>query len=130
MKSLLKPALLAIAVFVLIDFAAAQKPRITNAQVQELSGADLKAAVNSIVAKQTAPAWVGYRIPVEAKEHTMCCFDSLDQFRGADSNCCKGCRMDSDKGGSFSGTMTDCTPPEPVPYAFLFLRVNDKQIGR
>ena len=130
MKTLLKPALLAIALFTLIDFAAAQKPTITNAQVQELSGTDLKATVNSIVAKQTSPAWIGYRIPVEAKEHTMCCFDSLDQFRGAGSKCCMGCRMDSDKGGSFSGTMSDCTPPEPVPYAFLFLRVADKQIGR
>src|SRR5215471_17445335 len=130
MKNLLKSALLAIAVFALIDFAAAQKPRITNAHVQELSGGDLKTTVNSIVAKETSPAWIGYRIPVEAKEHTMCCFYSLDQFRDAGSKCCMGCRMDSDKGGSFSGTMTDCTPPEPVPYAFLFLRVADKQIGR
>lgn len=140
MKILPKSALLAVALFTLIDFLvsmtlAAQKPRVTNAQIQELPGADLKATVNSIVAKQTSTAWIGYRIPVEAKEHTLCCFDSLDQFRGAGGKCCMGCRMDSDKGGSFfgtvgSGTMTDCTPPEPVPYAFLFLRVADKQIGR
>src|SRR5215472_2791978 len=130
MKTLLKSALLAIAVFALIDFAAAQKPRITNAQVQELSGADLKATVNSIVAKQVSPAWIGYRIPVEAKERTMCCFDSLDRFQDANGKCCMGCRMDSDKGGSFSGTASDCSPPEPVPYAFLFLRVEEKQIAR
>src|SRR5215472_1464542 len=130
MKTLLKSALTAVVLFALIDMAAAQKPKITNAQIQELSGADLKGAVNSIVAKQTSPAWIGYRIPVEAKEHTMCCFYSLDQVRDAGSKCCMGCRMDSDKGGAFSGnissgTTTDCTPPEPVPYAFVFLRVAD-----
>src|SRR5262249_61103484 len=130
MKILSKSALLAVALFMLIDLSLAQKPRVTNAQIQELPGADLKATVNSIVARQTSAAWIGYRIPVEAKEHTMCCFDSLDQFRSAGSKCCMGCRMDSEKGGSFSGTVTDCTPPEPVPYAFLFLRVADKQIGR
>src|SRR5215467_372441 len=130
MKTPLKSALFVTVLLALIDFAAAQKPRITNAQVQELTGTDLKATVNSIVAKQTSPAWIGYRIPVEARERTMCCFDSLDRFQGANGKCCMGCRMDSDKGGSFSGTMTDCSPPEPVPYAFLFLRVADKQIGR
>jgi len=130
MRTVLKSAYLVIAVFALIDMAAAQKPRITNAQVQELSGSDLKATVDSIVARQTSPAWIGYRIPVEAKERTMCCFDSLDRFQGANGKCCMGCRMDSDKGGSFSGTMSDCAPPEPLPYAFLFLRVADKQIGR
>jgi HEAT repeat protein len=130
MKTLLKSALLAAALLVVIDFAAAQKPKIANAQIQELPGADLKATVEAIVGKQTSAAWIGYRIPVEAKEHTMCCFDSLDQFRSAGSKCCMGCRMDSEKGGSFSGTVSDCSPPEPVPYAFLFLRVADKQIGR
>lgn len=130
MKTLLKSALLAIALLTLIDFSLAQKPRIANAQVQELPGSDLKATVNSIVARQTSPAWIGYRIPVEGKENTMCCFDSLDQFRGVGGRCCLGCRMDSDKGASLSGTMPDCTPPEPVPYAFLFLRIADKQISR
>src|SRR5262249_20879458 len=41
-----------------------------------------------------------------------------------------GCRMDTDKGGSFNGTSSDCSPPEPVPYAFLFFKVEEKQIGR
>src|SRR5262249_33310825 len=132
MKTSLKSALLAIALLTLVDFSLAQKPKITNAQVnvQELSAGDLKATVNAIVTKQTSPAWIGYRIPVEARENTMCCFDSLGQFRNNNGKCCMGCRMDSDKGGSFSGTMTDCSPPEPVPYAFLFLRVVDNQIGR
>src|SRR5262245_56685482 len=106
MRTPLRSVLLAVLISVLIDFSVATKPKITNAKLQEvaLSGADLKATVNSLVQKQGSPAWIGYRIPVEAKEHTMCCFDSLDQFRGSAGRCCLGCRMDSDKGGSFSGT--------------------------
>jgi len=132
MKTLLKPVLLAVLASVLINGALAQKPRITNAKVQELSlsGADLKTTVNSLVEKQVSPGWIGYRIPVEAKERSMCCFDSVDQLSGSAGKCCMGCRMDSDNGGGFSGTASDCSPPEPVPYAFLFLRVEDKQIGR
>jgi len=130
MKTLFKSALLALLAAVLIDWSLAQKPRITNAKLQELSATDLKATVNSLVQKQISPGWIGYRIPVEPKERTMCCFDSLDQFRSSNGKCCLGCRMDSDKGGGFSGTVSDCSPPEPLPYAFLFLRIEEKQIGR
>src|SRR5215471_3214663 len=139
MKTLLKPVVLALvaAVVVLIDssLSQAQKPKITNAKLQQVSlaGADLKSTVNSLLEKQVSPAWIGYRIPVEAKERTLCCFDSFDskdEFHGSSGKCCMGCRMDSDKGGGFSGTATDCSPPEPVPYAFLFLRVEEKQISR
>ena len=132
MRTLLKSAVLALLAAVLVDCSLAQKPRITNAKLQEvsLSGADLKATVNSLIQKQASPAWIGYRFPVEPKERTMCCFDSSDQFRTSNGKCCMGCRMDSDKGGTFSGTMSDCSPPEPLPYAFLFLRVEEKQIGK
>jgi hypothetical protein len=141
MKTLCKSFLLALTVTVLINCALAQKPplapkpKIINAKLQELalSGADLKATVNSLIEKaekQVSPSWIGYRIPVEAKERTMCCFDSFNSEEKSAGKCCLGCRMDSDKGGSFSGTAFDCSPPEPVPYAFLFLKVEGKQIGR
>jgi HEAT repeat protein len=135
MKTLCKSFLLALAAAVLINCALAQKPRIANAKLQELSlsGADLKATVNSLIEKaekQVSPSWIGYRIPVEAKERTMCCFDSFNSEDKSAGKCCLGCRMDSDKGGNFSGTASDCSPPEPVPYAFLFLKVEGKQIGR
>jgi HEAT repeat protein len=38
--------------------------------------------------------------------------------------------MESDRGGSFSETNSDCSPPEPLPYAFVFLRAEEKQIGK
>jgi hypothetical protein len=110
--------------------AAAQKPKVSESKLQELTaGANLKATVDGLVAKQTGPLWIGYRIPAQAKERTMCCFDSVDQFRNND-RCCMGCRMESDKGGSFNGTVSNCSQPEPLPYAFVFLRATGGQIGK
>ena len=38
--------------------------------------------------------------------------------------------MEADKGGSFNGTVSDCSPPEPFHYAFVFFRVENKQINK
>lgn len=59
----------------------------------------------------------------------MCCWDSNEQSR-TDAKCCLGCRMDSERGGSFNGTASDCASPEPVPYAFVFLKAEGKQIRK
>jgi hypothetical protein len=40
-----------------------------------------------------------------------------------------GCRMESEKGGSFNGTSSNCSP-EPLPYAFIFFRAEQKQITK
>jgi hypothetical protein len=110
--------------------AAAQKPKVSNAKLQELSaGGNLKATVDGLIQKQAGPLWIGYRIPTAAKERTLCCFESVDQFKNSDK-CCMGCRMESEKGGSFNGTVSDCSPPEPLPYAFVFLRADGGQIGK
>src|SRR5690242_9061564 len=109
---------------------AAPKPKISNARLQELSAAaGLKATVDGLVQKQTAPLWIGYEIPTAAKERTMCCFDSLNNFEAAANKCCMGCRMESEKGSSFNGTSSNC-PPEPLPYAFIFFRAEQKQITK
>ncbi len=93
------------------------------------ASAGLKTTVDGLVQKQTSPLWIGYRIPTAAKERTMCCFDSVDQFRSS-GKCCAGCKMESDRSTSFNGTISDCTPPEPLPYAFIFFRVESKQISK
>ena len=126
MKTLHKSLLIALA---LVAFAAAQKPRVTNAKVQELSAAaGLKSTIDSIVQKQTAPLWIGYRIPSASKERTMCCFDWSDSKNTNGGHCCGGCKMESEHGTSMS-TSSDCSP-EPLPYAFVFLRAEAKQIGK
>ncbi len=112
---------LAFALLLLAGSLQAQKPNITNAKLQELSAnAGLKPAIAEISSKAAGPVWIGYRIPAKAKERTMCCWESgRDNDNG---KCCLGCRMDSEHGGSFSGTASNCAPPEPVPYAFVFLK--------
>jgi HEAT repeats len=114
-----------------VSMAAAQKPKVSNARLQELSAsAGLKATVDGLVQKQASPLWIGYRIPALAKDRTMCCFDSVDGIEAAKKNCCLGCRMESEKGSSFNGTVSDCSPPEPLPYAFIFFRAEQKQITK
>ncbi len=114
-----------------LSLAAAQKPNITNAKVQEASAAQgLKPAIDSTISRQSGPLWVGYRIPAARKERTMCCWDSISAARSSGSNCCLGCRMNSDEGGNFNGTDSNCSPPEPVPYAFVFLRAESGHIMR
>jgi hypothetical protein len=113
-----------------VSMAAAQRPNISNAKAQELSAsAGLRATVDGVVQKQAGPLWIGYRIPTAAKDRTMCCFDSLDNFEAAGSKCCMGCRMESEKGSSFNGTNSNCSP-EPLPYAFIFFRAEQKQITK
>jgi hypothetical protein len=106
-----------------------QKPNISNAKLQELSASSgLRTVVDGLVQKQASPLWIGYRIPAAAKDRTMCCFDSVDGIETAKNKCCMGCNLESRKGSSFNGTVSDCASPEPLPYAFIFLRAEEKQI--
>lgn len=110
--------------------ATAQKPQITNARLHDASATSgLQRAVASILENEPGPAWIGYRIPAQAKDRTMCCADSSEQS-GASAKCCLGCRMDSDHDGSFNGAASNCAPPEPLPYAFVFLKAEGRQILR
>ncbi len=113
----------------------AQKPKITNAKIEEVpAGTSLKALI-STVGQAASPQWIGYRIPAKPTERTMCCFDSRNNdswsSEGASSagQCCKGCKMDSDHGVSV-GTASDCATPEPLPFAFVFLKVENKQVSK
>jgi len=112
-----------------VSVAVAQKPKVTNAKIQELSAASgLKATIDGLVQKQTAPLWIGYRVPAAAKERTLCCFDWNNSNNGQ-NKCCMGCKLESEK-GSFNGTSSDCAPPEPLPYAFVFIRAEEKQVQK
>jgi hypothetical protein len=114
-----------------VEQSASPKPKITNARLQELSAASgLKSTMDGLVQKQAGPLWIGYRISTAAKERTMCCFDSVDSIEWQKNHCCMGCRMESEKSGSFSGTVSDCAPPEPLPYAFIFYRAEARQINK
>lgn len=126
-----KITLLIVILLTVADFSFAQKPRVTNAKVQELSAAGgLKPVIDSLVAKQAGPLWIGYRIPTAATERSMCCFNSWND--GETSACCSGCRLESGKSESSVniGSSTNCSSPEPLPYAFVFLRAETQKIGK
>ncbi len=122
-------ALLSLAI---AGFAIAQKPHIANAKVQEVATANgLNGAVDSIVQKENGPLWIGYRIPTAAKERTMCCFESSnwDDSGNLAGRCC-GCKVESEHGLSMNNSARACAGPEPMPYAFIFLRAEAKQISK
>src|SRR5215472_1089531 len=129
-----KPVLLGLLLVATGDFAMAQKPqnpKISNAKVQEISASGgLKAAIDAILHKQAEPAWIGYRIPAVARERSMCCFDGRESYSRNGNDCCGGCRLESGLGGWSSGSALNCSSPEPLPYAFAFLRVEGNQIGK
>jgi hypothetical protein len=131
MKTLSRSILLALLLLAAADFAIAQKPPIANAKVQELSAANgLTATLDSIMQKQAGPLWIGYRIPAAAKDRTMCCFGSWDDAGNIAGRCCSGCRIESEHGVSMNDSGADCSSPEPLPYAFVFLRAQNNEAQR
>jgi HEAT repeat protein len=127
-----RTVLTALLAVVAADFAIAQKPHVVNAKVQEVSAANgLKAAVESVVQKENGPLWIGYRIPAAAKDRTLCCFGSWDYYRNMGGRCC-GCNVEAEHGVSMNDSGSNCSGPEPLPYAFVFLRADNeaKRIGK
>jgi hypothetical protein len=73
----------------------AQAPAIQNADmaVRPLTG-DLTATVEDLAGQSADPAWIAYSVPRILSESTMCCF-----YGDGDSGCCRGCRLEGDRGG-------------------------------
>lgn len=56
---------------------SAQQPRIANARLQSRpAGSGLEPTIQSILAAQSAPAWIGYSVPIVAGEHQSCCWNN------------------------------------------------------
>ena len=112
----------------LVSAGLSQNPRITNATLHEIPAAGaLKPTFQGIMQQQDAPAWIGYRIPAQRKERSMCCFASSDRVESG-SQCCQGCKLESGE-DSFRGA-SDCQPLEPADYVFLLFRIEGRQIKK
>src|SRR5882757_7481898 len=103
----------------------ARQPKLTNAKLHVIPATvDLEKTVIDLAKGQTAPMWIGYSIPVEAKERTMCCFD--DWQHASNNNCCSGCRLEKEGGNFFNGQVENstatCDNLEPADFAFVMLR--------
>jgi HEAT repeat protein len=102
-----------------------RQPKLTNAELHVIPASlDLEKTMIDLTRAQTAPMWIGYSIPVEAKERTMCCFD--DWRQQSSNNCCFGCRLEKEGGNFFHGHVDNstsaCDNLEPADFAFVMLR--------
>ena len=108
----------------LMPAAFGQPAALQNAQVQVRSAAGgLQAAMRTILAAQSAPAWVAYAVPAVAGQLSMCCYNSWQ--------CYSGC--------SLEGRTSECaTPPastgpiqlEGPKQVYIFYRVDRNQVDR
>ena len=117
-------------ILVLSCVAWAQKPNVTNAKVTELSASQgLRQAIAPMLSQQQGPLWIGYKIPAAAKEQHVL-LESHSRTRRPGQELLSRLPHGFGWRNSFSGTDSNCAPPEPLPYAFVLLRVADKQISR
>lgn len=118
-------------IFVLAASAFGQQPKVENAKLETVSAASgLGQTIAALVEKRSGPAWIGYSIPVTPKERTMCCFESVEQWKAA-GNCCGGCRLEKRGGTIITGSInSECGPLEPSKSAFVMLRAEDHKITK
>ena len=76
------------------------QPRIVNGRVNAQAAGSLAQTFKSLVAAQPEIAWIGYAVPVDDRDRTMCCFSSADGttwVSGTSSSsmqCCGACRIE------------------------------------
>jgi HEAT repeat protein len=121
--------------------AAAQTPRLTNANMRPvaLSGA-LTAQFKALVDQQVEPAWIAYTQPIIDGTLASCCYGWSDNGSGQ-STCCVGCPIE---GRSGVVSITDHTvedgaarqaPQQPIKlegatdFVMLF-RIENRRIDR
>jgi len=86
----------AIVILLATSLCAAQQPRLSNGQLTvHAAAAGLESEFRSLVSAQTAPAWLGYAVPMIPGEHNMCC-----NGNSSGVNCCGSCRLEGKESGN------------------------------
>lgn len=118
-------------------------PRITNGRVAaQAAGGNLAQTFKTIVASQAEVAWIGYAVPVNDRDRSMCCWSSADgttYFSGTvtsgNAPCCGACRIEpSGEGAQRTGT-TSTLPPGPIKLEgaermIVLFRVAERRVER
>jgi HEAT repeat protein len=103
--------------------AFAQQPRISNARLEnrEATGG-LDTVMRAILAAQSAPAWVGYAVPIVKGDRQMCCWNN--------GNVC-GCSLESrnQNTGSVVNSGTPVRLEGPTHLVVLY-RVEDHKVDK
>ena len=125
----------------LASSAAAQPPRIENAQVTtQPAGASLAKTVAALADTQSDPAWIGYGIAAVPGDRTMCCFDGGWSSHDRDRHpCCGFCRLERTDGSGVTmnsgprpaaGAPGDVVRLEPSGRMIVLLRVAARSVER
>jgi HEAT repeats len=104
--------------------ALAQQPHLENARMETraVSGG-LESTFRGIVTAQSAPAWIGYSVPIVAGDHQMCCWNN---------NVMCGCSLEphnGDQGVTISSNNQTVKLEGPRELVVLF-RVESHQTGK
>jgi hypothetical protein len=114
----------AVCVAVLLCAAArAQQPHVENARMETRAVAGgLDSTFRGIVAAQSAPAWIGYSVPMIAGEHQMCCWNN---------NVMCGCSLEPRNGDqSFTVSNNQTVKLEGPRELVVLFRVESHQTGK
>jgi hypothetical protein len=131
--------------------AAAQQPRITNAQIAPApAGASFTATFEGLVGGAADVTWIGYAVPSARPDAMSCCFSSGDMvisgtvvMRDDGRQWTSGCRMEPAIDGqspSRAGSAGEPPAQAPAPrgliklegstHAVVLFRVVDRQVER
>ena len=123
---------------ILAAHAAAQPPRVDNAQVTtQAAGSSLARTMAALTDAQLEPAWIGYGVAAVPGDRTMCCFDGGWSSRDGDGPaCCGTCRLE--RSGSTNMTTGPATQSgggdvvrlEPSGRMIVLLRIAARQVER
>ena len=120
------------------------QPRIVNGRVNAQAAGSLAQTFKSLVAAQPEIAWIGYAVPVDDRDRTMCCFSSADGttwVSGTSSSsmqCCGACRIEPAAdvaAAAKQGPPKPTTPPTSVRLegserAVILFRIADRKVER
>ena len=68
----------------------ARQPPVTNGRIESHAVTSaLDREMRALAARQSEPVWIGYEVPAQSGEHSMCCWNG--EGRG---DCCTGCRLE------------------------------------
>ena len=123
-----------VSVFLAAVASMAQTPRVVNAKMETRPAApSLTAAIQSLLAAQSSPAWVGYAVPAVPGDRQICCFNSYGNNSDG-GNGCGTCRLENSNGDftmnnrESSGTGTVAL--ESPRNIFVLFRVSDKRVEK
>lgn len=120
--------------------ASAGQARITNGQVAtNPGGRSLASTVQSLTASISEVAWIGYLVPVERRDRTMCCWSNGNgSFSGSIASssapCCGSCRIEPGASATARETApAAATGPvklEGPDRMLVLIRVENRQVDR